>query len=83
MAFRRDALINFGSIAPTPFEKAESVDMFRALENGIKIKGVVVDYPTVGVDRIEDVKVVEEILSKNPIQNILFKTICKKNESEN
>jgi 3-deoxy-manno-octulosonate cytidylyltransferase (CMP-KDO synthetase) len=81
MAFRRDALIHFGSLSPTPFEKAESVDMFRALENGIKIKGVVVDYTTVGVDRIEDVKIVEEIISKNPIQNKLFKTICKSNES--
>ncbi len=83
MAFRRDALMNFGSLAPTPFEKAESIDMFRALENNIRIKGVVVDYPTVGVDRIEDVKIVEEILSKNSIQNKLYKKIYKQNESEN
>lgn len=83
MAFRRDALINFGSLNPTPFEKAESVDMFRALENDIRIKGVVVDYSTVGVDRLEDVKIVEDILKNNLIQNKLFQKICNKNESEN
>jgi 3-deoxy-manno-octulosonate cytidylyltransferase (CMP-KDO synthetase) len=79
MAFRRDSLINFGSLAPTPFEKAESIDMFRALENDIKIKGVVVNYPTIGVDRPEDVYIVENLLNKDEIQKQIFKKITKIN----
>jgi 3-deoxy-manno-octulosonate cytidylyltransferase (CMP-KDO synthetase) len=79
MAFRRDSLINFGSLTPTPFEKAESIDMFRALENDIKIKGVVVNYPTIGVDRPEDVCIVENLLDKDGIQKRIFKKITKIN----
>ena len=75
MAFRRDVLEKFSSLPETPFERAESVDMFRAIENGLRIAGVVTDYITVGVDRQEDVAVIESFLQNDLAQRNLFKLI--------
>ena len=75
MAFRRNVLTEFGSLKPSPFEVAESIDMFRALENNIRIAGVAVNYSTYGVDRVEDVLIIEKILEKNKIQKKLFNKI--------
>ena len=44
-------------------EKAEKLEQLRALENGIQIAVVKVDYDSVGVDVPKDVKRVEEILT--------------------
>jgi 3-deoxy-manno-octulosonate cytidylyltransferase (CMP-KDO synthetase) len=72
MAFRSDLLRRYSSLAETPLERAESVDMFRLIEHGIRIRGVVVDYRTVGVDRPEDVPGVERLLQEDPQQRELF-----------
>ncbi len=72
MAFRADLLRHYSTLPETPFERAESVDMLRLLEHGIAIHGVVVDYPTVGVDRPEDVPAVETWLQGNPLQRALY-----------
>lgn len=75
MAFRREALIRFSALPATPLERAESVDMFRAIENGIRIAGVLTNYPTIGVDRPEDVAIVELALEKDEMQKNLFQLI--------
>jgi len=75
MAFRREVLEKFSSLPETPFERAESVDMFRALENGLRIAGVVTDYITVGVDRPGDVAIVESFLKEDATQRKLFSLI--------
>lgn len=72
MAFRADLLRRYSALPETPFERAESVDMLRLLEHGLPIHGVVVDYPTVGVDRPEDVPAVEQWLQNNPLQRALY-----------
>ncbi len=72
MAFRSSLLRQYATLPETPFERAESVDMLRLLEHGVAIHGVVVDYPTVGVDRPEDVLAVEEWLKGNPVQRALY-----------
>ena len=72
MAFRSDLLRRYSSLPETPFERAESVDMLRLLEHGVPIHGVVVDYPTVGVDRPEDVPAVEQWLHGNAVQRALY-----------
>ncbi len=72
MGFRTDLLRRYSSLPETPFERAESVDMLRLLEHGVAIHGVVVDYPTVGVDRPEDVPAVERWLHGNDLQRALF-----------
>ena len=47
-----------------PLEAAEKLEQLRALENGIQIAVVKVDYDSVGVDVPADVKRVELMLKK-------------------
>ena len=62
--FRRDFLIEYNGLEPTPLEIAESVDMMRVLEHGMKVRMVPTNYNTHAVDTKEDLKKVEKILSK-------------------
>ncbi len=48
----------------SPLENAEKLEQLRALENGIPITVVQVDYDSVGVDAPEDVEWVERFLKK-------------------
>ena len=75
MAFRKHALTEFSNLSPTGLEKAESVDMLRAIEHGMRIAGVVADYPTIGVDRPGDVLLVEDAIRQDPVQQKLFQLI--------
>jgi 3-deoxy-manno-octulosonate cytidylyltransferase (CMP-KDO synthetase) len=61
--FRRRSLLRFAELARTPLEVAESLDQLRALENGMKIRVVITDQPTLGVDVPEDIKRVEKALT--------------------
>lgn len=72
MAFTTPFLHRFSALPPTPLERAESVDMLRLLEHGIRIRGVVAGYPTQGVDRPADVALVERALREDPAQRALF-----------
>ncbi|MFA4884193.1 MAG: 3-deoxy-manno-octulosonate cytidylyltransferase [Candidatus Margulisiibacteriota bacterium] len=66
--FRRDFLIKFNQLAPTPLEIAESVDMLRVLEHGYQVKMVMSEHETYSVDNIEDLKKVEKIMRKEKNQ---------------
>lgn len=72
MGFRTSLLHRYSALPETPFERAESVDMLRLLEHGLPIHGVVVSYPTIGVDRPEDVPLVEKWLRDNEQQQALY-----------
>ena len=72
MALRASFLHVYGSLTETPLEVAEAVDMLRVLEHGYRIAGVVIDYSTVGVDRPEDVPVVEQFLQSDAVQRNLY-----------
>jgi 3-deoxy-manno-octulosonate cytidylyltransferase (CMP-KDO synthetase) len=72
MAFRADLLRRYATLAETPLERAESIDMFRLIEHGYRIRGVLVDYRTIGVDRPEDVAGVERLLQHDPAQRALL-----------
>ena len=61
-AFRRDFLLNYATLAPTPLQEGESLEQFRVLEHGERIKVALVQEPAMGVDTPEDVKRVETIL---------------------
>ena len=52
----------FTKLAPSPLERAESLEQLRALQNGFKIHVLHTDKPHLGVDRPEDVTRVEEEL---------------------
>ena len=76
-AFREETLHLFSRLAQTPFEKIESVDMFRLIEHGHAITGVVMDAPTYGVDRPEHVSQIETILREDPVQKELHERILE------
>jgi 3-deoxy-manno-octulosonate cytidylyltransferase (CMP-KDO synthetase) len=61
--FRRETLLNLVRFPVSPLESAEKLEQLRALENGIQIAVVKVNYDSVGVDMPEDVARVEKILN--------------------
>jgi len=61
--YRRETLLRLVKFPVSPLEAAEKLEQLRALENGIQIAVVTVDYDSVGVDVPEDVKRVEKILT--------------------
>ena len=65
MAFRKDFLLTYSNLAPTPLEKIESVDMLRVLEHGLKIRMVKVHYDGVGVDVPSDIPLVEKLMAND------------------
>ena len=62
--YQRDALLRLAGLAPTPLEQSESLEQLRALENGIPIRGLIVDRASIGVDTAEDLERVEKILTE-------------------
>ena len=60
--YQRTTLLRLVKFPVSPLESAEKLEQLRALENGIPITVVQVDYDSVSVDAPEDVKRVEEIL---------------------
>lgn len=60
--FRRDYLLEYTKLAPTPLEIAESVDMLRVLEHGGKVRMVPTRHQTQAVDTPEDLQRVEGLL---------------------
>ena len=60
--YRRDTLLELAGLAPTPLERTESLEQLRALENGVRIRVLVVEGQAVGVDTPEDVARVEALL---------------------
>jgi len=67
IAFRRDFLFKFNQLEPTPLEIIESVDMLRAVEHGYKVRMVLTDYETLGVDTPQQLSDAEEYMKKDPI----------------
>jgi 3-deoxy-manno-octulosonate cytidylyltransferase (CMP-KDO synthetase) len=60
--FRADALARFASLSPTPLEKAESVDMMRFLEHGVKVRMVPTVHASHAVDTPQDLARVEGLM---------------------
>ena len=60
--FRRETLLRLVKYPVSPLENAEKLEQLRALDHGINIAVVKVDYDSVGVDMPEDVAKVEAIL---------------------
>ncbi|HBR15179.1 MAG TPA: 3-deoxy-manno-octulosonate cytidylyltransferase [Candidatus Omnitrophica bacterium] len=61
-AYRKDFLFTFKELPKSLLEKAEKLEQLRVLESGFKIKTVVTDIETVGVDTPEDLACVEWLL---------------------
>lgn len=61
--FRRDFLLEYTRLAPTALEIAESVDMMRVLEHGMKVRMVPTSHNTMAVDTPEDLVRVERVMA--------------------
>jgi 3-deoxy-manno-octulosonate cytidylyltransferase (CMP-KDO synthetase) len=57
--FRRDFLIEYTKMKPTPLEIVESVDMMRILEHGYHVRMIPTKYKSYSVDTPSDLKRVE------------------------
>jgi 3-deoxy-manno-octulosonate cytidylyltransferase (CMP-KDO synthetase) len=67
MAFTWRFLKTFSTLAPTPLEIIESVDMMRVLEHGLPIYAEMSESETLGVDTPADLARGEEILAADPL----------------
>jgi 3-deoxy-manno-octulosonate cytidylyltransferase (CMP-KDO synthetase) len=69
-AYRRDALLRFASLAPSPLEQAEGLEQLRALEHGMRIQVVpMTGDGGVAVDTPEDLERVRALLSHEKGRN--------------
>jgi 3-deoxy-manno-octulosonate cytidylyltransferase (CMP-KDO synthetase) len=65
--YRLRTLEKYAEWEPTPLEKAEQLEQLRAMENGLPITIIPVDYRgrTAGsIDNPDDVAIVEDIISR-------------------
>jgi len=64
-AYRRDFLEKFVTWSPSPLELAESLEQLRALENNARIKVLITDDESPGVDTLEQAQAIEKLLNPN------------------
>jgi len=60
--FKRDFLLKYTSLDPTPLEIAESIDMMRVIEHGFKVKMIPTSHQTYAVDTKEDLLRVQQLM---------------------
>lgn len=65
--FRRDFLIKFNELPPTPLEEVESVDMLRLLEHGYGVRMVPTSDLNIGVDTKADLAVAEQLMGEDTV----------------
>jgi 3-deoxy-manno-octulosonate cytidylyltransferase (CMP-KDO synthetase) len=53
-AFRRDFLLHYTQLAPTPLEKTEALEQMRALEHGFKIRVCITEERTLEINTPEE-----------------------------
>ena len=62
IAFRRDVLLHFNHMEETRLERIESVDMNRVLETGGRIRMVLTEAITIGVDTPQELQDAEVLM---------------------
>lgn len=65
MPFRKKFLLDFQEMTPTPLEVAESVELLRAVEHGVRVMTAISNYKTVSVDTEKDLREAEKIMAKD------------------
>jgi 3-deoxy-manno-octulosonate cytidylyltransferase (CMP-KDO synthetase) len=60
--YRRETLLRLAALPPSPLERSESLEQLRALENGIRLRVLVVESAVPGVDTAEDAARVGRLL---------------------
>lgn len=64
--FRRNYLLEYTLLQPSPLEIIESIDMMRVIEHGMNVRMVPTDYSSRSVDTPEDLKLVESLMIEQP-----------------
>ena len=54
--YKREALIKMTELPQSSYEKSESLEQLRALQNGMRIKTSIVDFVPIGIDTQEDLE---------------------------
>lgn len=67
-SFRKDFLTRFSRMKQTPLELREGVELMRVLENGIKIRAVVVESNSISVDVLSDIDKVAKYIKEHNIK---------------
>ncbi|MFZ0566028.1 MAG: 3-deoxy-manno-octulosonate cytidylyltransferase [Chlamydiales bacterium] len=62
--FRRDFLLKFRQLEPSPLQKTEDLEQLKVLESGYPIHCCLVEDQTIGVDTPDDLKKIETILCR-------------------
>jgi len=60
--YRREVLLYYPQLEPSPLEKQEKLEQLRFLWHGYKIKVEITNYDSIGVDTPEDLEKVKEVL---------------------
>lgn len=60
-AFRKEALIDFYNSKPTPLELKEKIECLRYLEHGKKLRMVVTDHASIGIDTPADLEAARDM----------------------
>jgi 3-deoxy-manno-octulosonate cytidylyltransferase (CMP-KDO synthetase) len=60
--FTRAFLLEYTELPPTPLEIAESIDMMRVLEYGMRVRMIPTKHQTHAVDTVEDLNKVEKLM---------------------
>ncbi len=55
-AYRKEFLLAYARMAPTPLERAEGLEQLRVLENGGRIRVVITSHDAIGVDTPDDLQ---------------------------
>lgn len=66
-AYRRESLLRFVALPPSPLEQREKLEQLRALEAGMRIDAMEVDCVPLGVDTQEDLDRARELLAAAPV----------------
>ena len=64
--YQRQALLEIAAHEPTPLEQAESLEQLRMLESGVPIRVLRTKHAWPGVDTMDDLQKVEELLRERP-----------------
>lgn len=66
--YKKSFIEKYIKMESTPLEESESLEQLRVLENGYKIKVLTTDYEVVGVDTIDELERVRDIIKENRIE---------------
>lgn len=67
IGFTKEFLVKFSKLTPTPLEIIESIDMLRIIEHGYAIGTLIIKDTICGVDTMEDLKKIEDLMKRDVI----------------